>query len=250
MVADSDHLYEFVLKKYVTKSDSLLLGIPNREELKIIQSSDSFDWDNGSGLYENLIVAKGLKTDRIKRLDNLLDVHTVRRGSFDRLDRAYSIHGELTGDQERYVYKDDRPSVKQLSLKMSVSFCHDDVCRDGMVDLRKYRIGVSERVIEYLDTKGSTNKSVSVQFYSRNPSKRGITIVYRMTMEAGRIANSRLYVSLGNRLKPLDTGRNFRLASFMSAVDYWHDNRLVESSAELTRIGTGTIEPEYMSLYS
>ncbi len=247
-----EYLDGFLRNNYITKSDKKLLELSDNHDIKLLQTSDYFDWHRNEGTYENLIVPTKTNATKMKRLDDKLDLYAVNMHDFVESREAYTISGNLKGAEEYNTSKDRAPSLKDLKLKLSVNFCSEaNECRNGSVDLAKYSLASSKRITGYPGSESERyiNRSMTVHLSNRDPRKRGINIVYRKSFESGKVVGSRLYLDMGNRLKLLDPSRNKRLVSFMEAMDYWHTRNLVEDSARIKTIGTES-QPDYMSLYS
>ncbi|MCL4376278.1 hypothetical protein M1558_02195 [Candidatus Parvarchaeota archaeon] len=237
---ERSNLNELLKQNYITVSDEELLTlISENEDLTVLQSMDTFNWYKNKGESKHIISKKGSKN--LTYLDNTLDLFLVDMEKLKETSNSYVVSSELYS--ENFSKKDSIPDLAFLNVSV-----YDGLSKRN---LDNYSLIKSERYFEYPNVKEgkeNINKTVKARFYSEKEGK-GITIVYRQTINKNSIIGSRIYLFDKGELKNLDKIKNERLIAFMRAVDYWHDNELKEGDAKLEKFGTGLNVPSYMSLY-
>ncbi len=233
-------LDDLLKQNYITVSDEELLSlILKNEDLTVLQSMDTFNWYKNKGESKHIISKKGSKN--LTYLDNTLDLFLVNLEKLKETNNSYVVSSDLF--TENFSEKDSIPNLGYLNISF-----YDGASNKN---LDRYSLIKSERYLEYpnlKDNKANLNKTVKVRFYSEKEGK-GITLVYRQTINNNSIVGSRIYLFDKGELKNLDKAKNERLISFMRAVDYWHHNRLKEGNPKLEKFGTGLNIPSYMSMY-
>ncbi len=238
---ETSSLDDFVKDFYITVSDKVLLGlISKNEDLTILQSMDSFNWYENRGKTQHLVGKKDLSG--ISRLEESLDLFLVDFEKLKGTENSYRISADLyAGELSK---KDIEPNLCSIGLSFY---------KEGKkIDLRDYSLLKTDRYLEYPNLKRGSqnfNKSIRARFYD-NVEKTGLTIVYRMTITNNKVIGSRLYEVENGTLKNLDRSKNDGLIRFMRAVDYWHDNELIEKESKLEKLGFGDNLPSYLSMYS
>jgi hypothetical protein len=237
---EESNLDNLLKQSYITPSDKELLNlISENEDLTVIQSMDTFNWHKNKGESKHIIAKKESKN--LKYLDNALDLFLVNMEKLKETNNSYVISADLSA--ENFSEKDSIPNIALLNVSVY----------DGLINksLDSYSLIKSERYLEYpnlKEEKENMNKTVKARFYSEKEGK-GITLVYRQTINKNKVMGSRIYVFERGELKNLDKAKNERLIAFMRAIDYWHDNELREENAKVEKFGTGLNAPSYMSLY-
>lgn len=227
-------------KRYITTSDSEILNVlMENEDLRILQSKDTFNWYENTGKTEHILSMKTSKN--LTYFDERLDLFLVDREKLKETGNSYAVSAGLV--MLPFSKKNSIPDLNGLNLSV--------VEDNGEIDLKGYSLIKSERYLEYPNSseeRGNLNKTVLARLFNKKENK-GRTIVYRRTIYGNKIAGSRIYSLENGALKILDKAKNQRLMDFMGAIDYWHDNKLKEGGAKLEKFGTGLNVPSYMSLY-
>ncbi len=225
---------------YITVSDEEILNlISENEDLTVLQSMDTFNWYKNKGESKHIIAKKG--RNNLMYLDKKLDLFLVNMEKLKETNNSYVVSSELY--TENFSEKDSIPNLALLNVSVYDSRSYKS--------LDSYSLIKSERYCEYPNLKEgreNLNKTIKVRFYSEKESN-GVTLVYRQTMNKNSIVGSRIYLFDKGELKILDKAKNERLIEFMRAVDYWHDNELIEGNAKFEKFGTGLNIPSYMSMY-
>ncbi len=234
-------LEDLVKEGHITDSDSEILRLFNEnEDLKVLQSKDTYNWYENTGKTECILSM--LIPKKITYLDKRLDLFLVDKERLKEAGKSYSIESNLNSDD--FSKKDSIPNLKHLDMFLSK--------KGSSIDLKDYSLIKTERYIEYpdkIDGRENLTKSILARLYD-SKRKNGLTLVYRQTINDGNVIGSRIYLSnKKSGLEMLDKEENLRLVSFMAAIDYWHDNKLKEGEKRVSKFGEGPNLPSYLSLY-
>ena len=233
-------LDDLLNQKYITPSDNEILNVlMENEDLRILQSKDTFNWYENKGQTEHILSMKTSKN--LTYFDERLDLFQIDREKLKETGNSYAVSAGLV--MQPFSKKNLIPDLNKLNL----SIFEDN----SEIGLKDYSLIKSERYLEYPNlNEGRVNltKTVLVRLFNKKENK-GRTLVYRRTIYGNKIVGSRIYSLENGVLKFLDKDKNQRLMDFMGAIDYWHDNKLKEGGAKLEKFGTGLNVPSYMSLY-
>jgi hypothetical protein len=234
-------LDDLLNQKYITLSDNEILNVlMENEDLRILQSKDTFNWYENTGKTEHILSMKTSKN--LTYFDEHLDLFLVDREKLKETNNSYAVSTDLI--MQPFSKRNSIPDLDELNL----SLLEDN----SEVNLKDYSLIKSERYLEYPnpnEERVNLNKTVLARLFNKKENK-GRTIVYRRTIYRNKIVGSRIYSLENGALKILDKAKNQRLMDFMGAIDYWHDNKLKEGSTKLEKFGTGFNVPSYFSLYS
>ena len=234
-------LDDLLNQKYITPSDNEILNVlMENEDLRILQSKDTFNWYENKGQTEHILSMKTSKN--LTYFDERLDLFQIDREKLKETGNSYAVSAGLV--MQPFSKKNLIPDLNKLNL----SIFEDN----SEIGLKDYSLIKSERYLEYPNlNEGRVNltKTVLVRLFNKKENK-GRTLVYRRTIYGNKIVGSRIYSLENGVLKFLDKDKNQRLMDFMGAIDYWHDNKLKEGSTKLEKFGTGFNVPSYFSLYS
>ncbi len=226
--------------EYLTESDREILNLVyNNEDLKIIQSSDTYNWLQNKGKTESILSMA--KPKNIMRLVENLDLFLVDREKLKQTSNSYSIENDLS--VENFSKSESIPDISRLNMQIN----H----KGETTKLDDYSLVKSQRYLEYpyKEEKENLNKTLTARLYSKKFG-RGITIVYRQTVKDNNVIGSRLYLlDKGKGLTMIEKDSNTNIIAFMLAIDYWHNNKLKEGKLVVNRFGSGPNLPSYLSLY-
>ena len=238
--SDMPALEGLINGSYITESDSEIIKlVSENEDLKILQSKDSYNWITNSGKTEHILSMA--RTRSLTHLDVILGLFVVDKDKLEETGNSYAIESNLFS--ENFSKKDSVPNLSKLQL--SFNYLGEDVY------LSEYSIIKSERYIEYPSKKEdikNLNKTTLAKLYSED-LKKALTVFYGQAFNNGELLGSWIDLLDKEGFKMLDMDKNVKLVGFMSALDYWHDNKLNEGKAKVKKFGTGPNVPSYLSLY-
>ena len=122
---------------YITESDSEIIKLINEnEDLKVLQSRDSYNWVTNSGKTEYILSVARARS--LTHLDKRLDLFTVDMDKLKETSNSYSIESDLFLDN--FSKRDSVPNLSKLKLSFNYP--------DKDVNLSEYSVIKSERYLE------------------------------------------------------------------------------------------------------
>ena len=230
----------------ITLSDKEIIRLHEEDnDLIIVQTEDYYDWDKCSGRYRHLVSERNFCKSIVSYLNEVLDIAMVDVDKLAKVSKTYAISGELQNKTRDGSTTFAAPNLKELGICAMLA-------EGDEIKLAPYGLKSSGRAIEFY---GFTDQGARDAGLATGPifnqksvvanlgGVKEISIVYRMTFSGRKLIGSRLYLFTEQGRQTLDRSKNEKLMDFMKALDYWHDNKLKETSCEVvdeTRVASQT----------
>lgn len=203
-----------------------IISDTNRQDdnLALVQSAISFDWNALSGTYKNTVSSPQAKME-LARFDPSKGIDWAPAARLGDKASTYTFTGNLEYDQDRFSKINGIHAGQSLKNEAEDGFVVKTV--DGPIDLSNKLIVLSESATSFgakFDP-NTVQKSTKVTLSDQNGLNRQ-SFLYVEQLEGKKIIDSQLYECTAGALLPLNKPSNEPLLKLMRTVDFYHAHML------------------------